>query len=223
MADIIHTTAFERDDTPEGKWQAAWATFQPIWEEWHNLDDSANSDNTALVSKARAAREEFMVVPAPTISALAIKMSVADASDDDHQELCLADVRMMEWAELVAAYDAAKAEEERVTAIQNVLDNKHLELLQAKPNTPETRKSYEEALASEKVFDAAVDVSSEAWAAILDFPPPTAAAYGIKAQLIRKEMRACRIEDGPALERLLADVQRLLDQGQFPGWNEYRA
>lgn len=216
MADIIHSTAFERDDTPEAKWQAAWEAFRPTLEEWRG-----EGCNAEFIARARAEREIFMAVPAPTISALATKMMVADASDDDHHDLCLADLRMIEWRELVAAYDAAKEEEVRLAPLHDEAQGAYFELKKAGVEGPGTEAAHRKSLETEEAYDAAVDASEEAWRAILDFPPPTGAAFGIKTRLVCKERQLGRIEDGPALAALLSDVQRLLDCGQFPGWNEY--
>jgi hypothetical protein len=89
-------------------WDAAWAAYEPVELNWHKEYDQAD-EMPASPEKDEAyrrfyrvhlpeyqkLRDEFMRVPAPTIEALAKKMEVADATDDEHHGFCLADVRRL--------------------------------------------------------------------------------------------------------------------------------
>lgn len=89
-------------------WDAAFAAYAPIWERWEEefaqADAMPESPEREAVFKTfykeslpqyQRARDEFMRVPAPTFSAVAKKMEIADASDEEHHDLCLADIRRL--------------------------------------------------------------------------------------------------------------------------------
>jgi hypothetical protein len=88
-------------------WDAALAEYQPIRKRWPEDFDEGEALPTAEAREAaykgfrqrlpqyQAARDRFMTVPAPTISALAIKMGIADPVDDDHFELCRLDAERL--------------------------------------------------------------------------------------------------------------------------------
>ena len=96
-------------------WNAAWDAYRPVGEMWENEHDEAEAmprgegRDAAFktfyhvsIPRYQRARDEFMRVPAPTFETLLAKMKVADPSDDEHYDLCLADMKRL-VADLKAA------------------------------------------------------------------------------------------------------------------------
>ena len=92
----------------QAAWSAAWTIYEPVGERWDEEYDRADAMQDSPereeafsrfykvnLPQYQRARDQFMIVPAPTFKALSQKMQAADPSNDKHFDSCLADIRRL--------------------------------------------------------------------------------------------------------------------------------